>query len=219
MIRFLQTANGKHHLSNPTLLSKLVSKLPQSKQMQWTEKCITMDRPVDLVDFCEWLDKVKQIANMVTDGLPSSSSYQNKKQQPKNKFALTATSVKKCVVCSGTCQILTECQRFKDLPVEDRWKKAKELPLCFSCLKGHHQVGKCFKKHRCGIDRCDKHHNSVLHKTADSVDRQIQDVATSSENTNPRRNLHAGTQRSEILFQIIPVKIYGPKKCVNLRIY
>lgn len=216
MVRFLQTANGKHHLSNPTLLSELVSKLPQSKQMQWAEKCIVLDRPVDLVDFCDWLDTVKRVANMVSDGLPSSSLHQNRKTQPKNKFALTTSAVKKCIVCSGTCQILTECQHFKDLSVDDRWKKARELRLCFSCLKGHHQVGKCFKKQRCGVDGCDKQHNYILHNTADSVDRrQTHGVATSSENENPRRNFHAGTQRSEILFQIIPIKLYGPKKSIS----
>ncbi|XP_073813433.1 uncharacterized protein [Musca autumnalis] len=215
MVRFLQTADGKHHLSNPTLLSELVSKLPQSKQMQWAEKCISLDRPVDLVDFCEWLDNVKRIANMVSDGLPSAPAHQNKRSQNKNKFAFTASVGHKCVICSGSCQSITNCHQFKNLPIDDRWKKARDLRLCFSCLKGQHQVVKCFNKQRCGIDGCDKSHNYILHKTADTGKHKQTNVTACSETESPRRNFHAGSKSSEILFQMIPIKLYGPKKCIS----
>ncbi|XP_075157655.1 uncharacterized protein LOC142230922 [Haematobia irritans] len=223
MVRFLQTANGKHHLSNPTLLSQLVSKLPQSKQMQWAEKCISLDRPVDLVDFCEWLNKVKQIANMVSDGLPSSfpvHQQQNPQRRPqgnsKGKAAFTTTTAKRCTVCTGDCQNLGDCKMLKELSVNDRWKKIKEMRLCFSCLKGNHQLGRCFNKKPCGIDGCAKHHNPILHKPADRVDDSLTSVASSTEDENSRRNLHAGTKNDEILFQMVPVKLYGPKKCISI---
>lgn len=92
MTRFLQTASGTYHLNNPTLLSELISKLPPTKQMQWAEKCIVLDQPPNLKHFSEWLDGVRKVANMVSDGLPASSSSSVKKAS-KNKYALTTSFV------------------------------------------------------------------------------------------------------------------------------
>ncbi|XP_037813254.1 uncharacterized protein LOC119604600 [Lucilia sericata] len=187
--------------------------------MQWAEKCIELNRAADLVDFCQWLEGVRKIANMVSDALPSVSSVvRNKKPLPKNKFALTTNIVQKCAICSGDCHPLTDCQLFKEASVDERWNKARALRLCFSCLKGRHQVNKCFKKQRCGTNNCEKQHHPLLHSTSDQNNKQTNGVATVVENENPRTvvNLHAGTQKSEILFQIIPVNLYGPKGCISI---
>ncbi|XP_075151712.1 uncharacterized protein LOC142225777 isoform X1 [Haematobia irritans] len=70
MTTFLKNAKGEHHLSNPSLLSELVSKLPTNRQMQWAEKSLTLERSATIVDFCEWLSILRRLANIVNDTLP-----------------------------------------------------------------------------------------------------------------------------------------------------
>ncbi|XP_073814266.1 uncharacterized protein [Musca autumnalis] len=51
MVTFIRNARGEHHLSNPSLLSELVTKLPQSRQIQWAEKSLTVSGPATVADF------------------------------------------------------------------------------------------------------------------------------------------------------------------------
>ena len=44
-----------------------------------------------------------------------------------------------CKVCKGHHGVW-RCDKFKDLPVQERWNTAKRLKLCFRCLGGDHRV-------------------------------------------------------------------------------
>lgn len=92
MATFLQNDKDEHHLSNPSLLSGLVSKLSASRQMQWAEKCLQLQHPATVVDFSNWLAVLRHLANIVHDTLPigaTSSSHRhtgNSASQPR-KYA------------------------------------------------------------------------------------------------------------------------------------
>lgn len=119
MATFLKNAKGEHHLSNPTLLSELVGKLPVQKQMQWAEKCLQLDRQPTIVDFSDWLNTVRRLAHMVADSLPITSNPFKEKKTPKfsgsnaaRRFVAVGGAHRKCLQCDGECSQLKECRSF-----------------------------------------------------------------------------------------------------------
>ncbi|XP_075162850.1 uncharacterized protein LOC142235483 [Haematobia irritans] len=98
MAMFLKSVEGNHHLSNPSLLSESVSKLPQSKQMQWAENCFTLTTAPTILEFSVWLNSMRRLANMVSDALPSTSTeaagrrQQFNSAQKGNKYAMVSVS-------------------------------------------------------------------------------------------------------------------------------
>ena len=76
---------------------------------------------------------------------------------------------KHCYVCQGR-HYIGECQRFRDMTPNERWKIEKEQRACFSCLKRGkgHTVANCSRKKECGEKlqsdgACNKHHHKLLH--------------------------------------------------------
>ena len=55
------------------------------------------------------------------------------------------------------------CDKFKDLPVQERWNTAKRLKLCFRCLGGDHRGQTCVRTRVCGINNCKDNHIRLLH--------------------------------------------------------
>ena len=226
MTTYLKNAQGIHHLTNPMLLCELVSKLPVARQMQWAEKCMQLERPATIVDFSDWLATIRRLANIVSDSLPSTSkqesTYQpNRRQQlPTSRKFAGVVAANNCSICQKDCVSIPECKTFLSLTTDERWNKVKSLKFCFSCLKFGHQVQKCFFKNRlCGTNGCQNSHHKLLHRNRP----EISQVETSSKNNNRSseakssdgnetdinaRNCHALEYRSEILFQILPIKIY-----------
>ena len=80
----------------------------------------------------------------------------NSKSKPTNK----------CVVCENA-HGLWACDAFKKLNTIDRYKKVKDTKLCFLCLLSGHPVKEC-KMKECGIERCQKRHNRLLHRSESS---------------------------------------------------
>ncbi|XP_036346141.1 uncharacterized protein LOC118755409, partial [Rhagoletis pomonella] len=228
MSTFLKSVQGDHHLANPSLLSELVTKLPTSKQMQWAEKCLSLERCPNVEDFSKWLNALRKLANMVTDSLPSATAAGSRRTQdvaphphpPKaNKYSFLSVAQSKCSFCQGECAALNACPQFISMGVDDRWKKVKELRICFSCLKPNHPMSKCYVKRRCGINNFARLHNRLLHpnETRHNGQSNLQQSAeTTVASLIDRRNCHADTKNDGVLFQIIPVKLYHDNKEVSI---
>ena len=63
-----------------------------------------------------------------------------------------------CKVCKGHHGVWC-CDKFKDLPVQQRWNTAKRLKLCFRCLRGDHHGQTCVGTRVCGINNCKDNNN------------------------------------------------------------
>lgn len=228
MTTFIQSVGGEYHLSNPILLSELLSKLPVSKRIQWAEKCLSMGHVPSIIDFSSWLQGLGKIINMVSDSLPADNSSFDKKSK---RYACTSTSVdsKQCKLCGKGCKSLAVCEEFSALSLESRWEKVKSMKVCFSCLKSGHQAPKCFSKKRCNTNSCQQFHHRLLHKdrvtrpsTEPSTSSQSQalnlvtpyNVESSTSNQAQARNclVDVNTGSGSVLFQVIPVRLYGSDK-------
>ena len=68
----------------------------------------------------------------------------------------------KCQLCSQE-HGLWKCDRFKSLPVDERWNKARELKVCFRCLSGSHHSTTCRSTRLCLTNGCRSNHHRLLH--------------------------------------------------------
>ncbi|XP_065370911.1 uncharacterized protein LOC135963059 [Calliphora vicina] len=227
MSTFLQNAKGAHHLSNPMLLNELVVKMPICRQMQWAEACLSLGDAPTIVKFSQWLNALRKIASTVTDSMSNMSVCSNtvRKQQQLTttsggrRRVNVSVSLKTCGVCENQCASVDQCESFLKLPCDVRWKKVKDMKICFSCLKKGHRAASCYAKKKCGINGCNRVHHRLLHDSSIEVVAQnpsSNNVVTSKpslvESNTAGRNCHLNEgrhMRESVLFQIIPVKLYG----------
>lgn len=55
------------------------------------------------------------------------------------------------------------CEEFKKMDVQSRWLIAKQLTVCFCCIRRNHTSDRCARSKTCGIDGCLRTHNRLLH--------------------------------------------------------
>ncbi|XP_058465784.1 uncharacterized protein LOC131439138 [Malaya genurostris] len=225
LVIYIEGAKLHDHLANPMLLSELVGKLPPNLRLEWglhTQKI----PEVSLKAFSEYVTAIRTAACKVLlpdcshdegrrskkekGGFVSAHSFgQNdeieihsrKEHQTKTK---NATS-KSCAACNENDHKLRNCDKFKNLSLDQRRKLVERLKLCQHCL-GSHGKWPCRSKQLCEIDGCKEYHNSLLHtKPIRSVQRTVSTGVISA---------HCSNQES-ILFKVIPVILSHKGKSIS----
>ena len=108
--------------------------------------------------------KAKTTAPVGNVSFAANSSVEEEKGtgtqvQPKSKS--NEDRKKMCPVCEVAEHYVSDCPKFKEKSVKDRFSLARQLKLCFGCLKRGHTTKTCFKKKPC--TQCDRKHSSLLH--------------------------------------------------------
>lgn len=93
------------------------------------------------------------------------------------------------------------------MTVNERLTVIKNFNLCSSCFTSKHKSQACRRKQICGINNCTKFHNRFLHP------RNNENLEFEDENGNQLLNCTIPTEN--ILFKIIPIKLYNNGKVVN----
>lgn len=148
------------------LIFCIYNKLDLASQEAWKQVCMQLEKPTlsQLIQFLERRAQTNATANSTL------LSNHNRQEQPKRQFpvrrgavysatiAPTAQRATRCSVCNED-HPLYRCPRFRDLPVKERWLKAKKLHVCIKCLSHHDPKVKCnFDK--CPV--CGQGHNRLL---------------------------------------------------------
>ncbi|XP_067628641.1 uncharacterized protein [Eurosta solidaginis] len=213
---FLQSVNGVQHLSNPTLLEELISKLPVSKRLECARYAAAIKPYPTVVDFSNWLS---DLANLVCTLQQNDSCRKVVMHATRNEPSESESL--KCPVCKGQHKIYV-CQKFINASVTDRWAQVKQSRLCSSCLRGGHSSRDCRNRKLCMTDGCQRRHNKLLHESI----RAMNVVATTPQNEPPLVGtttlmepmlscLSDTTKRQGLLFRVLPVTLYGPRKKVD----
>ena len=130
-----------------------------------------------------------------------------------------------CPMC-GRSHPLYHCEMFKSKPVEERAEFVKKKRICFNCINSvEHSSRSCKSSARCRAPECGKAHHTLLHLLRPSPERnvvhQANNVETMVTPTVPMappdgQNATSSTcatattaESSEILLQIIPLKVIG----------
>ncbi|XP_062713763.1 uncharacterized protein LOC115256765 [Aedes albopictus] len=231
----LQSMGMDAHLSNPSLLQELVDKLPANIKLDWA--LYQRQIPVaDLRTFSAYMTTILSAASNVTfyaEPVRKQEKLKGKEKgfvnahtsEPERKVqrdvktedagASEVRQPKPCLLCKKDGHKVRECNSFKSLSLENRWKTAQQLSLCRRCLIPH---GKwpC-KATVCGVSNCEARHHKLLHPgnpqapTIEAVSSARSQVTpTTSATVNVHRQLPC-----PVLFRILPVTLYGKKKSVT----
>ncbi|XP_062538388.1 uncharacterized protein LOC134206676 [Armigeres subalbatus] len=224
----IEAANERAHLSNPALLQELVAKLPADQRMRWAGYKRGFQH-VDLKTFGDYMAAVVQDATSVVTFEPETNRS-GARDRPKNKGFVnshaTETSDESgkssykpketpkeapkqpdCAHCKRGGHRVRDCYAFKELHVDDRWKRVRSLGLCQNCLFDHGRRG-CRVRKTCDIDGCQYRHHPLLHSSK-GPQRSSENAVQMAENHTHRQ------PSSETLFRIIPVTLHGTNASID----
>ncbi|XP_062703570.1 uncharacterized protein LOC134286025 [Aedes albopictus] len=218
----IEAANERAHLSNPSLLQELVAKLPADQRMMWAGYRRGFQQ-VDLKTFGDYMASVVRDATSVVTFEPENRNYG--RDRPKNRVYVNAHAAERssraadslsdpeppkqvvCAHCNKGGHRVRECNAFKQLHVDDRWRRVRSLGLCQNCLFNHGRRG-CRGRNICDIDGCQFRHHTLLHSPRGPL-KSAEHTMQIAENHTHRR------LTSSMLFRIIPVTLHGTKGSIN----
>ncbi|GFR27625.1 integrase catalytic domain-containing protein [Trichonephila clavata] len=159
-LRALKLLNIEHNTFSELLLIQLVMQVLDTETKRLFEMTLESTDIPKWDDFLAFLNK----RCLFLENLPSAGTKgkQNFKDSPRHKSFILHTDAnvdKKCKLCSLNHD-LYNCDKFKNVPVRERYNIVKSLNLCLKCLKPNHKVSQCRSKHICF---CKKNHNQLLH--------------------------------------------------------
>ncbi|XP_058811098.1 uncharacterized protein LOC131675993 [Topomyia yanbarensis] len=213
----IEAADEHAHLSNPMLLQELIGKLPADQKLMWAGYKRGMSN-VNLKTFCDYMNGVVQDASSVVLFEPDKRAIVKERLNPRgwsnahlpstNERLFVPENIKQhdCLMCSKPGHRLRDCNDFKDLDMNERWYKVRELGLCQNCLFGHGRRS-CRNSSWCNIDGCQYRHHPLLHSV-----RKVETIST----TGIAENHTHRYLESSLLFRIIPVTIYGKSGTLDI---
>ena len=197
-----------------------VNKLPLDIKRRWfahIESPLKRTRIPNLVEFDSWLQEESQVHERLLSCTPSTSKFESpksnvvkkpdfKRNAKSNESTFNSNDSKektdvKCPIDSASHRIWN-CEAFKNMTVDERFKVAKEKKLCFCCLGSSHPAKDCPRRRKCGIDGCERYHNKFLHykKKPESNKPNARTEGT---------NLTSNAESVRGLMQIARVRIFG----------
>ncbi|KXJ76116.1 hypothetical protein RP20_CCG010296 [Aedes albopictus] len=213
----LEAADQREHLSNPTLLTELVEKLPVHTKMQWADY-MQQHPVVNLKAFGDFMLGVITAVSRVTMYTGGSSDGQHKAKQKGAINAHTSESSeirepvqereRVCACCKKTGHHVAACSVFKAYTVDDRWKFAQNNGLCRSCLNAHGRRS-CKNAMQCVMEGCHYRHHPLLHSNQSNARPQ-----SSSQLSTVQNHMHR-QYKQELLFRIVPVIISGSQTSIE----
>ncbi len=135
-----------------------------------TSEKMTMSQSVDQSSLPEQnkVHAISRQSNEACEATQSLNLQDDRRQASAPQAAERVHSKKKvCTHCGGMHPI-TACNDFKSLSLDDRWKRARQLNLCFRCLSQRtrssgHLGRNCPNTEICGIKHCKLSHSRLLH--------------------------------------------------------
>ncbi|XP_052759175.1 uncharacterized protein LOC128202521 [Galleria mellonella] len=201
------------HLTNPTLIREIISKLPSLLKYQWS--MYISNKNVNIVTLChvsEWLMTVANAATYIAP-LPIRTVNNTVAKLPTKPdhrpwrpvIATVSSSSPTCVLCNGNHR-LSDCDDFKRMTIDDRWKLVTDKKLCFSCLSVRHQLKACKRKIKCSVPECVRAHHTLLHAAPrDETDDRVISV------NHAETTVNNDSRSSRVLLKVVPVVVSGTK--------
>ncbi|XP_062708368.1 uncharacterized protein LOC134288235 [Aedes albopictus] len=150
----IEAANERAHLSNPSLLQELVAKLPADQRMMWAGYKRGFPH-ADLKTFGDYMSSVVRDATSVVTFEPDTKRS-GARDRPRQKGFINSHATESssrsgdssrepketpkqfdCTHCNKCGHRVRDCSAFKQLNVDDRWRRVRSLGLCQNCLFSH----------------------------------------------------------------------------------
>ncbi|XP_052747991.1 uncharacterized protein LOC113519231 [Galleria mellonella] len=193
----LKLLKQNDYLYSPELFRTILLKLTEYTRARFTDFASTYIceqqnvAKLDLLSQFLLVEADKQLRyNFVQDSTikPQNSTYPSKYNNNIKKETVhvmtPSNKVSECTYCKQGSHSIKSCKIFLSLTVNDRWRWVRDAKVCYRCLKSNPRKWTNCRSKRCGVDRCTRRHNSLLHGT------------TPNESGT---NLATNTQRTQIL--------------------
>ncbi|XP_039447331.1 uncharacterized protein LOC120426603 [Culex pipiens pallens] len=223
LVDHLEATHMNDHLVNPLLIRELVEKLPAGSKLEWI-RFKKLKKHVSLRTFADFLSDIVTDASEATlftepqlqhqpqsrrDAKPKAGSrthesYLHTHAAAENSGDTNHAGVnnkRPCRICDRTDHRVRNCEKFKQLKLEDRLDAVKKWQLCKLCLNEHGSA-RCRMNFRCNVRNCKERHNALLHI----------DVPATVANCNA----HDVRARQPVIFRMIPVTLYNGGRSVNI---
>ena len=173
-------------LENPDSMKKIVERLPFSLKIKWRETVDSImqreKRDANLRDIAEFIETRARVTNHPIFGkisndnkhtdLPSGKrqphhhvrnyATQGEQRPPRSTETTNKGRTIRCPSCNAN-HWLSQCDKFKRMTVDERYKFVRTKKLCINCLTPDHFVRDCLKKSFCRIEDCPAKHSTFLH--------------------------------------------------------
>ena len=182
--RALNTLGVSSESFSSLLLPVVKEKLPEDWRLEWARR-----ESVNFAEFLTFLNHEIRLresakgvsASAVIDKPSSASAVIDKPSSvPSTTGTLTAqreqhsissrpqhkSKLMNCSACGQGHQNLSQCEKFRSLQLDGRWKVAQASKACFRCLGPGHRARNC-KGHLCA--KCGRQHHTLLHNSAPSL--------------------------------------------------
>lgn len=117
-------------------------------------------------------------------------------EQPSVKAA-TTEAAEPCPSCQRSHN-LPDCQKFKQMQLDERWEVVKNAGLCFKCISWRHRRFNCRQK-SCGVRGCNRPHHALLHSEA------------KEEGYKENATVATAATCGEVKLKVCPVVVTGEK--------
>lgn len=199
---FFESCDCSAYLDNPLLVKEISGKLPFSYRIEWVKIEASLKYKATISDLSKWLTETSQYLHRLSFDrqLMSTSECHETQRQTYQK--------PKCDFCQET-HPLENCQKFRDMDFDSRFQHARDARICFSCLKKGHPTKFCKNKKDCTVENCKHKHHILLHGDVSAANTESPTFFDSA------RIMHCNSSQMKILFQMIPIKIFGPKGSIQ----
>ena len=105
---------------------------------------------------------------------------------------------------------MQECQTFKEKTIKERFALARQLRLCFGCLKRGHMTKSCYHKRPCAD--CNGKHATLLHPPTPAVEEDAeQEIKNEAScrlvNSKSKLSGFTGAGGKVTVLPVVPVKV------------
>ncbi|XP_058840721.1 uncharacterized protein LOC131696194 [Topomyia yanbarensis] len=131
-------------------------------------------------------------------------------EQPKAPERMTS-----CLVCNKLDHKVKECETFKRMSCDDRWKAVHALHLCRVCL-GRHGRRPCRSQARCEVAGCQVRHHPLLHGAQTRAIPVHQVPGPSGQRQQASEGVISHHHmKGTMLFRILPVNLHYQGRSIH----
>ena len=176
----------KTELSSKSLYARLLSKMPESMVTNYHRYIFDKSQEESVQTLREWVNRETEFRTQAYEavrGVKNADSKRGRTMFAEQENRSTSQFDNNCCVCGGNHGVW-RCENFKQKTLHQRWDLAKEKKLCFRCLSDNHRGIDCPRSRPCGINKCTKSHNRLLHQTTHKT-QESKNKSKECENAAP----------------------------------
>ena len=158
-------------MCNSNMVSIIESKLPKTLAHQWFRQIHESGSKVDkrnkFLGLLEFLRIERKALEYASSELRSNSEITqgrvNALDSGNNTGIIRTSTSDDCLIHNVNSHKTSECRKFIDIPLHEKYKLLRDNFACYGCLLPGHSAIDCVKRSPCTKNNCDRLHHEIIH--------------------------------------------------------